>query len=106
MALGEILVIAEAELDSGSMRSAEYALAMGKKIFVLPHRLGESSGTNALLQSYQATPIYDIETFASQFGAAVDECVQKDDFFYFCQGAPTFDETLAQFGDRVYEAEL
>lgn len=106
VALGEMLVITEAQLDSGSMRSAEYALAMGKKIFVLPHRLGESSGTNALLQTYQATPIYDIETFASQFGAAVDECVQKDDFFYFCQGAPTFDEALAQFGDRVYEAEL
>jgi len=106
VALGEMLIITEAQLDSGSMRSAEYALAMGKKIYVLPHRLGESSGTNALLRDCQATPIYDIETFASQFGQAADESVEKDDFFYFCQGAPTFDEALAQFGDRVYEAEL
>lgn len=106
VALGEMLVIAEADLDSGSMRSAEYALQMGKKIFVLPHRLGESSGTNALLETLEATPIYNIETFAAQFGQAVEDTVQKDDFFYFCQAAPTFDESLKKFGDRVYEAEL
>ena len=53
-----------------------------------------------------ATPIYDIETFASQFVQVADESVKKDDFFYFCQGEPTFDESLQRFGDRVYEAEL
>ncbi len=106
VALGDILVITEAELDSGSMRSAEYALKMGKKIFVLPQRLDESSGTNTLLNTLQATAIHDIETFALRFGQVADDSIIKDDFFYYCQTTPTFDESLEKFGDRVYEAEL
>jgi len=106
VALGDILIVTEAELNSGSMRSVEFAQKMGKQIFVLPHRLGESSGTNHLLNRDEATAINDIETFVSSFGCAVDESVVKDDFFYFCQKAPSFDESLEKFGDRVYEAEL
>jgi len=106
VALGELLVVAEAELDSGSMRSVEFALKMGKEIFVLPHRMGESLGTNMLLKEGKATAITDIETFASRFGTSVETKIQKDDFFYFCQTMPTFDETVKKFGERVYEAEL
>ena len=106
VALGEFLIVTEAALDSGSMRSVEYALKMQKKIFVLPHRMGESEGTNDLLKKGLAEPIYDIETFASLFGQAVDDTIPKDDFFYFCQTSPTLDETLKSFGDRIYEAEL
>jgi len=106
VALGEILIVTEAELNSGSMRSVEFAQKMGKQIFVLPHRLGESSGTNYLLNTGEALAIHDIETFVSSFGIEVDESVEKDDFFYFCQKSPTFDESLARFGERVYEAEL
>ena len=106
VALGDILIVTEAELDSGSMRSVAFAQKMGKKIFVLPHRLGESSGTQHLLNEGKATPIYDIETFVSRFGLEVDDTVEKDAFFYFCQKAPTFDESLEKFGERVYEAEL
>jgi len=106
VALGERLVVTEADADSGSMRSVEYALKMGKKIFVFPQRIGESEGTNSLLREGLAEPIYDIEAFASQFGQAVDEGVPKDDFFYFCQKTPTLDEVLGAFGDRIYEAEL
>jgi DNA processing protein len=106
VALGEFLIVTEADQDSGSMRSVEYALKMEKKIFVLPHHIGESRGTNHLLKEGLAEPIYDIEAFASQFGQAVDDTVLKDDFFYFCQKSPTLDETLKCFGDRIYEAEL
>ena len=106
VALGEFLVVTEADQDSGSMRSVEYALRMEKKIFVLPHHIGESKGTNHLLKEGLAEPIYDIESFASQFGQAVDDTVLKDDFFYFCQTSPTLDKTLECFGDRIYEAEL
>jgi len=106
VALGDILIVTEAELNSGSMRSVEYAQKMGKKIFVLPHRLGESSGTNYLLNKGKATVIQDIETFVSRFGMEVDDNIEKDDFFYFCQKSPSFDESLEKFGDRVYEAEL
>jgi len=106
VALGDILIVTEAELNSGSMRSVEYALKMGKEIFVLPQRLHESSGTNSLLREGKATAIVDIELFASRFGQAASSAIQKDDFFYFCQALPTFDDTVAKFGDRVYEAEL
>jgi len=106
VALGDMLIVTEAELDSGSMRSVEYALAMKKEIYVLPHRLGESRGTHKLLQEGKAKVIHDIEAFASRFGASVNSDVLKDDFFYFCQNAPTFDEAVSKFGDRVYEAEL
>lgn len=106
VALGDILVVTEADLDSGSMRSVEYALKMGKEIFVLPQRLGESLGTNQLLNEKRAKAIHDIEAFASRFGRGVNDEVEKDEFFYFCQNSPTFDESLEKYGDRVYEAEL
>jgi len=106
VALGDILVVAQADIDSGSMRSVEYALKMGKEIFVLPQRLDESLGTNQLLHENKAKSIHDIESFASKFGQSVEDDVEKDDFFYFCQKRPTFDESLEKFGDRVYEAEL
>lgn len=106
VALGDLLVVTEAAADSGSMRSVEYALGMGKEIFVLPQRLDESSGTNRLLIEGKAAPIWDIEKFASRFGVAAESTIPKDEFFYFCQTSPTFDEAIAKFGNRVYEAEL
>ena len=106
VALGEILIVTEADLESGSMRSVEYALKMGKEIYVCPHRLDESLGTNRLLAEGKAKPIYEIEVFASKFGRQVSDEVPRDEFFYFCQSSPSFDAALERFGDRVYEAEL
>ena len=106
VALGDMLIVTEADINSGSMRSVEYALKMGKEIWVLPHRLGESLGTNTLLLEGKANAIHDIEIFASRFGQVPKNEMQKDDFFYFCQNSPTFDATVKKFGDRVYEAEL
>jgi len=106
VALGEILVVTEAAIDSGSMRSVEYAQKMQKEIYVLPHRLDESLGTNALLARGEAKPIYDIEGFASRFGKAIQSDIPKDDFYYFCQSSPTLDVSLEAFGERIYEAEL
>jgi DNA processing protein len=106
VALGEILIVTEADLGSGSLRSVEFAQKMGKKIYVLPHRLGDSMGTNRLLLEGEAEPIYDAEVFASQFGEVVGANIPKDAFFYFCQRMPTVDEALEKFGDRIYEAEL
>ncbi len=106
VALGDSLIVTEADLNSGSMRSVEYALKMGKEIFVLPQRLDESLGTNQLLHTMKATTIHDIEAFSSTFGQIADNALEKDDFFYFCQKTPTFEESLKKFGNRVYEAEL
>jgi len=106
VALGDILIVTEADLNSGSMRSVAFAKKMGKEIWVLPQRLGESLGTNRLLLEDEAKVIQDIESFVSRFGEEAQETMLKDDFFYFCQKSPTFDEAVEKFGDKVYEAEL
>ena len=105
VALGDVLVVAEAELDSGSMRSVEFALKMGKEIYVLPHRVGESSATNELLKQNKAKAIFDIEEFASRYVDAKQE-IQTDDFLEFCKLGPTYDEAQRKFPNRVFEAEL
>jgi len=107
VALGEVLIVTEADENSGSMRSVEFALKMGKKIYVLPHRLDESRGTNKLLADGLAKPIYDIEAFADRYGVSPqNDGLEKDEFFYFCQTSPTLDDAIEKFGERVYEAEL
>lgn len=106
VALGDVLVVAEAELKSGSMRSVEFALKMGKKIFVFPHRLGESSATNKLLQEGKAQAIYDIEEFANSFVSLDKQVSYTDDFLEFCKTTPTYEDALSKFPNRVFEAEL
>ena len=107
VALGDVLIVTEADENSGSIRSVEFALKMDKKIYVLPQQLGQSNGTNKLLEKGLATAIYDIEKFANEYGVVPqNEITVKDEFFYFCQTSPTFDDAVAKFSDRVYEAEL
>mgnify|MGYP002630447164 CR=1 FL=1 len=106
VALGDVLVVAEAELGSGSMRSIEFALKMNKEIFVFPHRLGESGATNELLKNNQAKVIYDVDEFVSRFGVTTGVQKNADAFLDFCETSPTYEEALAKFPDRVFEAEL
>jgi len=106
VALGDVLVVAEAQLGSGSMRSIEFALKMNKKIFVLPHRLGESSATNELLKNHKAEVIYDIDLFASRFGSLKETAEVFDEFLEFCQDTPSYEEALAKFPSRLFESEL
>ncbi len=106
VALGDVLVVAEAELDSGSMRSIEFALKMGKEIFVFPHRLGESSATNELLKEGKAEAIYDIDAFVSRFGTIEIKEIKRDPFFEYCEKNPTYEESVAKYPNRVFEAEL
>lgn len=104
VALGDILIVTEADLGSGSMRSVEYALKMKKKIYVLPHRLGESEGTNELVKQGLANEIHDVNEFVSQFGVIAK--ISDDPFLQFCSENPTFDDAILKFGSQIYEAEL
>ena len=111
VALGDVLVVAEAELESGSMRSIEIALEMGKKIYVLPQRLGESGATQMLLQEYKAEAIYDIDAFTAKFHTDIQDVSTQgnfceDDFLMYCKNAPTYDDALKKFPNRLFEAEL
>ncbi|RBQ27307.1 MULTISPECIES: DNA-processing protein DprA [Arcobacteraceae] len=104
VALSDILIVAYADLKSGSMRSIEYALKMNKDIYVLPHRLGESDGTNQLLANGQAKAIYDIDEFVSNFGKQVIK--NKDEFLEYCKNNPLYNEAVFKYGDKVFEYEL
>ena len=106
VALGDILVVTYADLKSGSMRSVEYALKMGKEIYVLSHRIGESEATNRLLLEGKAKAIYDIDLFVKEFGVSDLEEKKSDDFLEFCRSHPTYDSALKKFPSRVFEAEL
>ena len=106
VALGDVLIVAYADLKSGSMRSVEYALKMKKDIYVLPHRVGESDGTNKLLEDGLATAIYDIDKFVLKFSKIQDANGKVDDFLVYCQTKPTYDEAVAKYGAKVFEYEL
>lgn len=104
VALGDILIVTEASLDSGSMRSVEYALKMNKKIYVIPHEIGKSLGTNRLLKEGKAEAIYDIDEFCNGFSS--EDTYEEDPFLIFCKSSPTFEDCISLYGAKVYEEEL
>lgn len=107
VALGEVLIVAEAEIGSGSMRSIEFALKMGKEIYVLPQRLGESGATNELLRTKKAKAIYDIDEFVAKFSNNIEVVDKKsNEFIEYCKTNPTYEEALKRYSSRVFEAEL
>ena len=104
-ALGDVLIVTQADLNSGSLRSVEFAQKMEKKIYVLPQRAGESEGTNRLLAEGKAEAIYDIDAFVQQFKHAhITE--ETDPFLSFCKSSPTYEEALRKFGDQLFAYEL
>lgn len=106
VALGDALIVAEADIGSGSMHSVEFALAMKKPIYVLPHRLRESSATRQLLHERKAEAIDDIDMFVSLISHKTKSGSSDTPFIAFCRHNPTYDEVLNEFPKEVFEAEL
>ena len=106
VALGEILIVTEADLGSGSMRSVEYALAMGKPIYVLPHRIRESAGTHQLLSQGKAIAIEEIDSFVSMITKSARNAVYDTPFIAYCRMMPTYEEALVRFPHEIFEGEL
>ena len=106
VALGDILIVSQADLNSGTMRSVEYALKMNKQIYVLAHRIGESLGTNQLLIDSKAKAIYNIDEFVSKYTGVSKSKKIKDEFFEFCSHNPTYEDAIIKYPTRVFEAEL
>ncbi|MBA1438269.1 MAG: DNA-protecting protein DprA [Epsilonproteobacteria bacterium] len=106
VALGDALVVSYADKNSGTMRSVEYALKMDKKIFVLPHRIGESEATNELLEQGLAEPIYDVDKFVACYGVSDVIPSQKDPFSEYCKTHPTYEEAIEKDAQKVFEYEL
>ncbi|QWU80201.1 DNA protecting protein DprA [Campylobacter novaezeelandiae] len=104
IALSDCVIIAQADLNSGSMQSAKLALELKKPLYVLPQRLNESQGTNKLIKDNKAKLIVDFKEFALEFG--IKEEKEQDEFLEFCQKGISVEEALAVYGDKVYEYEL
>jgi DNA processing protein len=106
VALGDVLIVSYADFNSGTMRSVEYALKMGKEVYVLAHRITESNATNDLLARGKAKAIYDLDEFVAKFSKF--EKIEKiaDEFLLYCQKNPTYEEALKKYPSKVFEAEL
>ncbi len=106
VALGDVLIVTQADINSGSLRSVEFALKMGKKIYTLPHRIGESEGTNRLLNQGLATAIYNVDIFLKSLGYENITKDSSDEFLEFCKKHPGYDEVVSLYGTKVFEYEL
>lgn len=104
VALGDVLIVAEADRDSGTMRSVEYAQKMGKKIYTFPHRMGESEGSMDLVKRGEAEVIYDVDAFVAQYGSVKQ--IEGDEFLLYCQSNPSYEEAIRRFGEKVALYEL
>lgn len=106
VALGESLIVPQADMKSGTMHSIEYALKMKKSIYVFPHRLGESEGTNYLLKEGLATPIYDIAAFVALVTKnCKQESINEDKFLLYCDTYPFYHEAVQLYADKIFEYE-
>jgi len=103
VALGDVLIIAEADENSGTMRSAEIAIELGKKIYVLSQRIGDSVGTQKLIKEGHAEIITDIDDFIAKFGVVKEQEAGELDFF---KSSPSLAQSLEKFGNKIYELEL
>jgi len=92
--ISDFIIISEADIKSGSMRSFEWARKYGKKVYVLAHRINESSGTRFLAKEKLAEVIWDIDEFCKQMGI-------EDNYKVL-----SINEALQQFGTTLYEMEL
>ena len=106
VALGEIVIITQADMNSGSLTSAKYAKQMGKKIYTIPHRIGESLGTQDLIQQGVCEPIYDIDKFIKSLGIEHINNSIKDEFLEFCNTNPTLEEASLKYQEKIFEYEL
>lgn len=105
--LCDALVVAQADLMSGSMQSARIAKESGVPLFVLPQRYNESNGTNALLANGDAKIIDDFYKFISWLGLKAKTNENKnDEILEFCKNGVRLDVALAKFKDKIYEYEL
>jgi len=107
VALSDVVVIMQADLNSGSMHSASYAIKHNKPLYVLSHRIGDSLGTDALLQDGRAKPIYDIDTFCASIGLKPEsEASPLSEFERVCATGAHYENVAKEFPAELFEAEL
>lgn len=103
VALGEILIVTQADENSGTLRSIDYALEMGKKVYTIPHRLDESIGTQKLIEKGLITPIYNLDNFLNSFGKIEKN---ENELESYLNTFPSYLDALKKYQDKIYELEL
>jgi DNA processing protein len=106
VALGDILIVTQADLNSGSLTSVKYALNMKKKIYTLPHRINERLGTQELVKKGLVEVIYDSDEFISKYTNTNKINKLSDEILIFCQSNPSYEEAILKFGNKIFEYEL
>ncbi|WP_066356610.1 DNA-processing protein DprA [Aliarcobacter skirrowii] len=109
VSLGEKLIVTEADLNSGSITSVEFALKQKKDIYVLAHRINDSLGTNNLLKKGLAKPIYDIDEFIEDFvgiGLLNKNLNSIDEVLEYCKISPRYDDAILKYSNKILEYEL
>lgn len=105
VALGEILIVTEADIDSGSLTSVNYALKMGRTVYTLPHRINESLGTQELVKKGLIKIIYDIDEFIENI-CGVKQIKINDEILEFCRNNPSYESAISKYPNKIFEYEL
>ena len=92
--ISEFIIITQADIDSGSIRSFEIAKKLNKKVYVIPHRIGDSKGTNHIASIKEAEVIWDIKEFAKSLGINEDKKILD------------YNEAIRIYKDKLFEMEL
>jgi DNA processing protein len=101
----DVVVVSEAELKSGSLHTASFAIKYNKPLFVAPHRLNESPGTWELVNKHNAKTITNIKQFAQEI-SGINNNEIKDDFIDYCLSNPTYNQAVKIYKDKIFEYEL
>ncbi len=105
VALSELLIVTEADINSGSLTSVNYALKMGKDVYTLPHRINESLGTQELIKKGLIKVIYDIDEFIYNI-SGVRNKLFEDEILKFCSLNPIYEEAYNKYPNKIFEYEL
>ncbi len=106
VALGDKLIVTEADIKSGSMTSVNFALQQNKEIFVLPYRINESIGTNELIKKGLAKVIFDIDEFLESILGKNIQKENLDEILEYCKNSPLYDEAILKYPNEILEYEL
>ena len=105
VALSEFLIVTQADIDSGSLTSVNYALKMGKTVYTLPHRINESLGTQELVKKGLIKVIYDINEFIENI-CGTKKIKINDEILAFCKNNPSYESAISKYPNKIFEYEL
>ena len=105
VALSEFLIVTEADIDSGSLTSVNYALKMGKIVYTLPHRINESLGTQELVKRGLIKVIYNIDEFIENL-CGIKNIKAEDEILEFCKNNPNYENAISKYPNKIFEYEL